>query len=78
MRPVFGVHIKINAKLNSQKARQRADELARRKNERLAEIAKEKNISPLSPMITGGALVVPKGLAYSLTHKEKPVPFAYV
>ena len=69
---------KINAKLNSQKARQRADELARRKNERLAEIAKEKNISPLSPMITGGALVVPKGLAYSLTHKEKPVPFAYV
>ena len=66
---------KINAKLNSQKARQRADELARRKNERLAEIAKEKNISPLSPMITGGALVVPKGLAYSLTHKEKPVPF---
>lgn len=66
---------KINAKLSSQKARQRADELARRKNERLAEIAKEKNISPLSPMITGGALVVPKGLAYSLTHKEKPVSF---
>ena len=26
-------------------------------------------------MITGGALVVSKGLAYSLTHKEKPVPF---
>jgi superfamily II DNA or RNA helicase len=63
---------KPNAKLNSQRARQRADELARRKNERVAEIAKEKNISPLSPVITGGALVIPKGLLVALTKKEEP------
>lgn len=66
---------KINARLNSQRAKQRADELACRKKERLAEIEKEKNISPLSPVITGGALVIPKGMLYALTKKEKPGMF---
>lgn len=63
---------KINAKLNAQRASQRADELALRKKERLAEIAKEKNITPLSPVITGGALVIPRGLLYQLMKKESP------
>lgn len=63
---------KINAKLNAQRASQRADELALRKKERLAEIAKERNITPLSPVITGGALVIPRGLLYQLMKKESP------
>ncbi len=63
---------KANAKLNSQRASQRADELALRKKERLAEIAKERNITPLSPVITGGALVIPRGLLYQLMKKESP------
>lgn len=63
---------KINAKLNVQRASQRADELALRKKERLAEIAKERNITPLSPVITGGALVIPRGLLYQLMKKESP------
>ncbi|WP_279002417.1 helicase-related protein [Acidaminococcus fermentans] len=68
---------KVNARLNSQRARQRADGLARRKKERLAEIDKEKNISPLSPVITGGALVIPKGLLYVLTKEEDPSLFGH-
>lgn len=63
---------KFNAKLNAQRASQRADELALRKKERLAEIAKERNITPLSPVITGGALVIPRGLLYQLMKKESP------
>ena len=66
---------KVNAKLNSQLASQRADELARRKAERIAEIGKEKNIYPLSPIITGGALVIPKGLLYQLMKKGIEEPF---
>lgn len=47
---------KPNAKLNSDKARARADELQSRMERRLDELAKEKRLSPLPPLIVGGAL----------------------
>ncbi len=51
-----------NARMNSAKARQRADELAARMKKRLAELEQERSISPLPPLVVGGALIVPQGL----------------
>ena len=53
---------KINAKMNSEKARQRADELEVRLRKRTDELEQEKKLSPLPPVVMGGALVVPIGL----------------
>jgi superfamily II DNA or RNA helicase len=53
---------KINAKLNSAKAQQRADDLASRLQKRLAELEQERQLSPLPPIVVGGCLVVPIGL----------------
>ncbi len=53
---------KVNARLNSGLARQRADELATRLQKRLAELEQERRLSPLPPVVVGGALIVPLGL----------------
>ena len=53
---------RINAALNSAKARQRADELTARLHKRLEELAEERRLAPLPPVVFGGALVVPQGL----------------
>jgi hypothetical protein len=53
---------KVNAKINSGKARQRADELAARLQKRLVELDQERRVSPLPPVVLGAALVVPLGL----------------
>lgn len=53
---------KTNAKLNSQKARQRADNLSVRLKNRELEIQQEMQVSPLPPVVVGGAFVIPKGL----------------
>ena len=58
---------KVNAKLNSQLAERRAEELAARMQRRLAEIETEKMISPAPPIVVGGALVIPRGLLHQLT-----------
>ncbi|MDR1641318.1 MAG: DUF3883 domain-containing protein [Clostridiales bacterium] len=60
---------KVNAKQNSQLAAHRADELVARLQKRLTELENEKSISALPPVIVGGALVIPRGLIYSLTGK---------
>jgi SNF2 family DNA or RNA helicase len=57
---------KINAKINSGKARQRADELQSRLQRRMAELELERQISPLPPVAIGGSLVVPIGLLHKL------------
>lgn len=57
---------KINAKLNSDNALRRAEELTVRLQQRLAEIAKEKMISSAPPVISGGAVIIPLGLLKSL------------
>ncbi|TAF18114.1 MAG: DUF3883 domain-containing protein, partial [Nostocales cyanobacterium] len=57
---------KVNAKINSTKARMRADELQARMEKRLTELEQEKRLSPLPPVVIGGALIVPFGLLQRL------------
>lgn len=49
-------------RLNSARARQRRDELEARLQRRTEELAQERRVSPLPPVLIGGALVVPGGL----------------
>ena len=57
---------KTNNKLNSMLAERRAEELQNRMISRLAEIERERRISPMPPVVTGGALVIPRGLLHQL------------
>jgi hypothetical protein len=57
---------KVNAKLNSGIARSRAENLTTRLNLRMQELEEERNLSPLPPVIVGGALVIPGGLLAKL------------
>ena len=66
---------KTNAKLNSKLAARRADDLTARMQARLAEIEKERRISPMPPVVTGGALIIPKGLLRTLMGTETPGTF---
>jgi len=61
---------KANAKINSAKARQRADELQTRLRERLEELEEERRLSPLPPVVVGGTLVVSLGLLHRLLGKD--------
>jgi len=54
------------AKINSALAQQRADELESRLNQRMAELEQERHLSPLPPIVVGGAVVVPEGLLQRL------------
>lgn len=69
---------KVNARINSAKARVRADELGGRLEKRLSELEQERQLSPAPPVVMGGALVVPEGLVDRLRGKrvEKPNLFA--
>jgi SNF2 family DNA or RNA helicase len=62
---------KPNAKLNSAKAQQRADELAARLQKRLSELEQERKFSPMPPVVIGGALVVSIGLLQRLQRKRE-------
>ena len=53
---------RTNARLNSGLARQRADELTTRLQNRMAELEQERRLSPLPPVVLGAALIVPFGL----------------
>ena len=53
---------RVNARLNSAQARQRADRLQERLQKRLAELKLERQISPRPPVVLGAALIVPLGL----------------
>jgi SNF2 family DNA or RNA helicase len=61
---------KINARLNSQAAAKRAEELAARMQKRLAELETERLISAMPPMVIGGAIIIPRGLLVKLQGKE--------
>ena len=63
---------KKNAKLNSKLAARRAEDLQMRMQARLEEIQRERQISPMPPVVSGGALVIPKGLLHKLMHIEDP------
>ncbi len=53
---------KVNAKINSGKARQRADDLAARLQQRMDDLQQERQLSALPPHIIGGAMIIPRGL----------------
>lgn len=54
------------SRLNSGLARQRADDLTFRLQKRMAELEQERKLSPLPPVVLGGALIVPTGLLAKL------------
>jgi superfamily II DNA or RNA helicase len=64
---------KINAQLNSQLARRRAEELESRLHKRLAELELEKKVSAMPPVIVGGALVIPRGLLHKITKHDSEI-----
>jgi superfamily II DNA or RNA helicase len=65
---------KVNAKLNSGKARERADELTGRLQKRLAELDQERKLSPLPPVVLGGAMIVPIGMLRKVLGKTDTTP----
>src|SRR5262249_16834813 len=60
---------KPNARLNSQEARRRADDLQARLEKRLAELNKEAQLSALPPVVLGGVMVGPIGLIAAISGK---------
>lgn len=70
---------KTNAKMNSDLAARRADDLTARLKKRMEELEQEKRLSPLPPVIIGGALIVPSGLIKRLkgiTDEQQSTLFA--
>ena len=63
---------RTNARLNSQIARQRAEELLARLERRLGELEQERKLSPLPPVVVGGVLVIPQGLLDRLSGQNEP------
>src|SRR2546422_5651742 len=65
---------KAGARLNSQEARRRADELQARLEKRLSELDREAQISALPPVVLGGLVVVPLGLIAAMTGRILAAP----
>ena len=63
-----------NARINSGKARQRADELQARLRRRLEDLQLERHIAPAPPVVIGGALIVPAGLLARLRGERQQDP----
>jgi superfamily II DNA or RNA helicase len=61
---------KAGARLNSQEARRRADELQARLVKRLTELDREAQISALPPVVLGGLVVAPLGLIAEMTGRQ--------
>jgi superfamily II DNA or RNA helicase len=59
-------------RLNSAKARQRADELQMRLKRRLEDLEQERRLSALPPVVVGGALIVPARLLADTPQAEAP------
>jgi superfamily II DNA or RNA helicase len=64
---------KAGARLNSQEARRRADDLQARLERRLSELDREAQISALPPVVLGGLVVLPLGLVASITGRPLAV-----
>jgi hypothetical protein len=69
---------KAGARLNSQEARRRADDLQARLQRRLAELDREAQISALPPVVLGGLVVIPMGLINAMTGRAPLDPGAPV
>src|SRR3990170_2112333 len=68
---------KPNARLNSQEARRRADELQSRLEKRIAQLQLEGQISALPPVVLGGFVVVPAGLLSAMAGNPQHVTELY-
>jgi len=68
------IGVKTNAQLNYDNARRRAEELKARREKRLAELEQERNISAKSPVVLGGALIVPVALIQLLKGETQQTP----
>jgi len=62
-----------NARLNSQEARRRADDLEARLHRRMEQLNLEAQISALPPVVMGGLVVIPAGLLVRITGKPATV-----
>jgi hypothetical protein len=63
---------RTNARLNSQEARRRADELQARLQRRMEQLDLEAQVSALPPVVLGGLVVVPAGLLAQITDHTLP------
>jgi SNF2 family DNA or RNA helicase len=63
---------KPNARLNSQEARRRADELAARLEKRMQELDREAQITAQPPVVMGGFVVIPAGLLAKMRGEVLP------
>jgi superfamily II DNA or RNA helicase len=61
-------------RINWQRARQRADDLQARLQRRMTELAQERHLAPLPPVMIGGALIVPAGLLARLQGQRPQAP----
>ena len=59
-------------KMNSRKARERAEELHGRLRSRMRELDQELQVSPKAPNVLGGALVIPQGLLHRISESTPP------
>jgi superfamily II DNA or RNA helicase len=64
-------------RLNSARARQRRDELQGRLDRRMDELAQERRLAPLPPVVLGGALIIPGGLLARLGGVRESPPAAF-
>jgi SNF2 family DNA or RNA helicase len=64
-------------RMNSGRARQRADDLEARLKRRITELDQERQLSPLPPVVAGGALVIPRGLLERLRGERHAEPSLY-
>jgi len=65
---------RAGARLNSQEARRRADDLQARLQRRLAELDREAQVSAVPPVVLGGTVVVPTGLLAALSGRVPAHP----
>jgi len=63
---------KPNARLNSQEARHRADDMQARLQKRMEQLDLEAQVSALPPVALGGFMVVPAGLIAQMTGRALP------
>jgi len=63
---------KTNARLNSQEARRRADDLQARLQKRMEQLDLEAQVSALPPVALGGFVVIPAGLIAQMTGRPLP------
>jgi chorismate mutase len=65
---------KAGARLNSQEARRRADDLQARLHKRLSELDREAQVSAVPPVVLGGLVVVPLGLLAAMSGQATSHP----